>query len=570
MIESDRMIKKGKVEWRIDNAAYQNWIENVERTWRENLADNYKEYNSERNGSIISIVMPVYNTAEQYLREALDSVRDQTYPNWQLCIVDDASTEPYVNEIIQEYSKLDSRITAYFRKTNGGIGLATNDAIALVKGEFIAFLDHDDRLAEHALLAVSDELRKKNIELEILYTDSDNLDVNGKRCNPFFKPEWNYELFLGQNYLNHLTVIRTSLIMQLGGLRCDVEGSQDYDLLLRAIEKIKPDAISHIAKILYHWRVVKSSVSRSNIGKAVKAARQAIGEHLERTRQAAHVSAAKNAVIYNRVLWKLPDPTPSVVIIVFGDRNAQIEESVDYINSKTRYRNYTFKTVSVDSREIGKATQCPSYSSGLHSIVSEIDADVLCFIQAGLRPVSNDWLENLVVQAIRPSVGVVSSRLESFCGLTMAGPIFTGMKDAGGGGVLGCSFKDAAEKSKGYFARLLLDQQVTVVHGAYMVCERAIYNQFGGINSGFSHPIFFGADLSLRLSEEGLCSIWSANATMRVFNKDLQSNFQVIPLPEEADRFEKVWSQKIKCDANYNPNFDCKAADFELLVQFSE
>jgi GT2 family glycosyltransferase len=232
---------------------------------------------------LISVVMPVFNTPERYLRKALASVIGQLYPNWELCVADDASAKPHVAAVLAEYAAKDLRIRIVSRPTNGGISEATNNASDLATGEYIAFLDHDDVLPAHALYMVACEIAR-NPDLDVIYSDEDKISRWGRRYDPHFKSDWNPDLFLGQNMICHLGVYRTSLVREVGGLRPEFDGSQDYDLALRIIGRIEPRRIRHIPYILYHWRAAAGSAARSAGAKphALEAARRAVADHLRR------------------------------------------------------------------------------------------------------------------------------------------------------------------------------------------------------------------------------------------------------------------------------------------------
>jgi glycosyltransferase involved in cell wall biosynthesis len=235
---------------------------------------------------LISVLMPVYNPDPVHLAAALDSVLGQIYPHWELCIADDASTDPAVQRMLADYAGRDRRIRLVTRPVNGHISAASNSALELATGEFTALLDHDDLLPAHALYRVAAELGHHG-ETDLIYSDEDKVDDDGRRHEPHFKSDWNPELFLSQNMISHLGVYRTELMRRAGGFRLGFEGSQDWDLALRVAELGTPARIRHIPHILYHWRVYRTSGSFStdHAAKAAEAGRRAVAEHLERTGQ---------------------------------------------------------------------------------------------------------------------------------------------------------------------------------------------------------------------------------------------------------------------------------------------
>ncbi|MCA1625074.1 MAG: glycosyltransferase [Acidobacteria bacterium] len=254
---------------------------------------------------LISVVMPIYNIEEKWLRLCIESVIKQLYGNWELCIADDHSPSPHVRKVLEEYAAKDKRIKVIFRAENGHISAASNSALELATGEFVALLDHDDELAEHALFYVAEEINRFP-ETEMIYSDEDMIGENGRRYEPKFKPDWSRDLFYSLNLITHLSVYRTEVLQRIGGFRAGLEGSQDYDLALRVIEQIPENHIRHIPKILYHWRAIRGSVAYSSEEKpyAHERAREAIRQHLERSEKKAIV----RQTVYNlhRVQYELP------------------------------------------------------------------------------------------------------------------------------------------------------------------------------------------------------------------------------------------------------------------------
>ena len=260
----------------------------------------------------IAVVMPVYNPRAEDLRGAIESVRSQIYPHWELCIADDASTEPDVAPLLRDYARRDDRIKVTVRSENGHIAAASNSALALATAEFVALLDHDDLLAPHALYMVAVEINRWP-RADLIYSDEDKIDADGRRFDPYFKSDWNPDLVLSQNMISHLGVYRTALVRAAGGFRVGFEGSQDYDLALRIIERTAPERIRHIPFVLYHWRTAPGSTAAGTQNKsyAVDAARRAIQEHLDRSGVAARVTAAPGLPDYSRVIRPLPEPPPA-------------------------------------------------------------------------------------------------------------------------------------------------------------------------------------------------------------------------------------------------------------------
>ena len=294
---------------------------------------------------VFSILVPVYNTPEPYLRAAIDSVRRQLYPHWQLCLADDCSTDERVAAILDEYAAADERISVVRRSENGHISAASNSALEMATGSWVVLLDHDDELAEHALavmaLAIAD-----HPEVSYLYSDEDKLDADGRRFSPFFKPDFDPTMLLGENYPCHLFVVRRECLEEVGGFRVGFEGSQDWDLALRVTEHLDPAAIRHIPHVLYHWRV-----HRGRPPPRVRPSRMPpwpasapCEEHLARTGQTGQVHW-NPATGRNRVRWESHDDGPLVSIIIPTRDGRSLSRCLDSVRRQTTYENYEILVV---------------------------------------------------------------------------------------------------------------------------------------------------------------------------------------------------------------------------------
>ena len=264
---------------------------------------------------LVAVVMPVYNPPETYLQQAIESVLNQTHPHWQLCIADDASPNPAIRSLLQRYASEDPRIQVVFREQNGNISRASNSALALAKGSHFALLDHDDLLHPDALLHVAHAIHA-NPGLGIIFSNEDKCTADNQRFGPYFKPGWDRELLLSQNCVSHLGVFRTDLVRQLGGFRPGYEGSQDYDLALRASRHLSNSQILHIPRVLYHWRAIPGSTALANTEKhyAVTAMRKALQSHLGALELKADIHPAHNGEYLN-VQPKLPAKKPSLTLL---------------------------------------------------------------------------------------------------------------------------------------------------------------------------------------------------------------------------------------------------------------
>ena len=294
--------------------------------------------------------MPVYNPPVHLLRSAVDSVRHQIYPNWELCIADDCSTDSDVRQLMDEYAASDERIKVVMRAENGHISTASNSALSIATGLWVAPVDHDDILADHALALVALSMSEHQ-DVGLFYSDEDKIDEAGQRRDPFFKPDFDPLLLNGQNYISHLSVFRKDLVDQVGGYREGYEGSQDWDLTLRVSENLRPDQVVHIPHVLYHWRLHSNSTAALVSAKpyAIEAGERAVQDHLNRIGGSGRVVRV-GRLGHNRVCWTLPEPAPQVTIVVPTRDGRLLQRCVDSVLDFTTYPNFEVVVVDNSSR----------------------------------------------------------------------------------------------------------------------------------------------------------------------------------------------------------------------------
>lgn len=372
----------------------------------------------------ISIVVPVYNTPEKILRVCVDSVLAQSYSNFELLLADDASPSAQTQKALAECAKRDPRIRTTRLEKNGGIAVATNAAIALATGEWIAFLDHDDALRPHALAAMIGFLNDQP-EADLLYSDEDRMDAAGKRTGPFFKPDWSPDLLRSVNYICHLVFARRTLVDRIGGLREGFDGSQDYDFLLRASEQARK--VGHVPEILYHWRASDLSLS-SDAGKmklASERGAKALREHLERLGEEAEVS--EPVPTNYRVRYPVRGKPLVSIIIPFKDKPELLEQLLGTLIPKTRYQNYELILVSNNSTQPETYALLDTltdprirklrwdhpfnYPEINNWAAKQAKGELLLFLNNDMEVVDPEWLEELISQAQRPEVGSVGPKL---------------------------------------------------------------------------------------------------------------------------------------------------------------
>src|SRR5262245_43081426 len=305
----------------VDPDMYRRWVAAYDTISEEDTAAMRRIAADFAQRPLISILTPVYNTDPELLRAAIESVRRQTYDNWELCLADDGSTLPQVRDVLKHFACSDARIKVVYRAFNGHISAASNSALSLASGTWLVLLDHDDLLPPHALFCVVDAINK-NPRARLIYSDEDKIDLKGLRQSPYFKPDWNPYLFLSHNMISHLAAYRTDLVRRIGGFRVGLEGSQDYDLALRYVEQLEAADIHHIPHVLYHWRALPGSTALSTTEKpyAQVAAARAIEESMHRRKINARVTIDEAGYT---VRYELPQSPPLVSLIIAANHGQQ-------------------------------------------------------------------------------------------------------------------------------------------------------------------------------------------------------------------------------------------------------
>jgi len=561
---------------------YQGWIErndrrtDAERQWIREAAGRMPHK------PVFSVVLPVYNPPPKILKLALESVLKQLYPHWELCIADDASTNPEVIEVLKDYAARDSRIKITYRAKNGHISAASNTALELATGEWIALFDHDDELAEHALYCVAQEIND-HPDARLVYTDEDKISVSGERSDPYFKPDWNPVLLTGQNFFNHLGVYRTDLIRSIRGFREGYEGSQDYDLLWRCVEKVKPEQIRHIPRVLYHWRTLPGSVAEGMKVKsyAPAAARRAMQEHLNREGIRGHVEKCLENMDMHRVVYDLPNPAPSVsVLIPMRDKVHLAQDCVETLKGITKYDNFETVIINNDSQEEvskawlrefaaqprNKVVDVPgkfSYSRINNEAVKQTTSDILLFMNNDIEILHEGWMTEMVSQVVQRNVAAVGARLW-YPNKTMqhAGVI------VGLGGIAGHHFGNSPRGVMEYFARNIVAQNLSAVTAACMAVRRECFTKVGGFDE-VNLPIQYNdVDLCLKLREAGYDIVWTPYADL-LHHESMSRGYNSTPeqmevFEREKAYFKKRWAKWIAHDPAYNPNLTADHGDFGL------
>jgi glycosyltransferase involved in cell wall biosynthesis len=475
----------------------------------------------------ISLLTPTYNTPPGFLREMIESVRRQTYPHWQLCLADGGSTAPGVRELLREYADRDSRIRVRFLDDNRGIVGNTNAALELATGELIGLLDHDDTLAPFALYEMA-AAAEANPDADFFYSDEDKLDPAGRRCEPFFKPDWSPETLLTCNYICHFTVLSRELLQRLGGFRTGFDGSQDHDLVLRATENARQ--VVHVPRVLYHWRQHELSTASRPAAKvyAYLSARRALLEHLKRRGIAARVSL-RGALGQYRLDY-VPPQSPAVSAVVVDRGEAGLCEQ-----TLAALREAALQPVEV----LVTAAQ----PEALNRAAAAAQGNVLLFVEGGLRPLAADWLGLLAVQALQPGIGAVGPKLCCADGTVRAGKLVLGLC-----GLIGSLYRGLPRGYAGYITGQQGTHNCSAVAPACLAVTRAAFRAAGGFDTGYRGPLA-GVDLCLRLLAAGRRNVYLADAEL-VDGRPAGEG-----PPEDEAYFRTRWAERLAAgDPYHNPN----------------
>lgn len=528
---------------------------------------------------VISLVMPTYNANPQWLTETIESVQKQLYPHWELCIADDASTNAAIRPLLERFMREDSRIKVVFREQNGHISAASNSALKLATGEWIALLDHDDLLAEHALYCVADAILS-NPEIRLIYSDEDKIDVLNNRHGHYFKPDWNPDLFYSHNVFSHLGVYHRPLLEKIGGFRQGLEGSQDYDLALRCIEQISNTAIHHIPRVLYHWRVHAESTASGAAAKpyAMLAGERALNEHFARTGVKGKVEFIGNGY---RACYDLPATLPLVSLIIPTRNGLQlIRQCIDSIIKKTTYSNYEIIVVDngsddqdtlayfeslqrVSGIRILRDERPFNYSALNNAAVSQARGEIIGLINNDIEVITPDWLSEMVSHVLRAEVGAVGAKLLYPNNTIQHAGVIMGV-----GGIANHSHKHFEKSCPGYLSRAVLISSFSAVTAACLLVKKSIYEQVNGLNEQDLQVAFNDVDFCLRLREAGYRNIWTPYTVLyhhesatrgQEDNPEKKARFA-----RESEYMQKRWGALLMNDPAYSPNLTRDYEDFSL------
>jgi GT2 family glycosyltransferase len=570
----------GRAEGRSAEATdYQLWIQRFDTWSSDDLARLRRQLRSLHVKPRISVIMPVYNTDPRWLGRAIDSVLAQTYPHWELCISDNASSLAKVRGVLEQYASQDRRIRVIFRTTNGHISVNSNTALTLATGEFIALMDSDDELPPHALFWVAKEIND-HATVDLIYSDEDKIDTSGKRYEPYFKPDWNPALILSQNFFSHLGVYRRALVEQVGGFRESYEGSQDHDLVLRCADSTSFSSIRHIPRVLYHWRSVPGSTA-STQGIDAKpyawhAGVRSIEDHLQRKKIKARVVPAFTH-------WYQVDycneigPQPAVTLVIPSTcRLGLLQPCLEALLSRTTYQNFEV-LLAVNEVAFSSPTQAAylrsleatphvrvlvygdrpfNYSWTNNWAIRQANGAVLCLMNDDVEVITPSWLERFVARLQLQNVGAVGAMLYYPDNTIQHAGVTLGM-----GGIAGHTFINQQRGSDGYFGRAGLEQDLSCVTAACMAIRREAFEQVGGFNEALAIA-YNDVDLCMRLRNAGWRILWTPQVehyhheSASVGRADSPERRQ--EFAREVALMRELWGPMLDADPFYNPNLSLR------------
>jgi glycosyltransferase involved in cell wall biosynthesis len=552
------------------------WVNQLPQ--RQQMIAYEKQLQSKCETPKISILLPVYNIEGKWLLQAIQSVLEQLYQNWELCIVDDASQNEQTLDVLNQFETIDKRIKVQYQKENQGISKTSNRALGMAEGEYITFLDHDDFLSPNALFEVYRVIQAENADF--IYSDEAIVNPLDKIVNIFFKPDFSPDFLLSLNYINHLMVIRKSLLDQCGGFRSGVDGAQDYDVALKTTEKAKK--AYHIHKILYFWRLSTGTFSATNANKQKihDAGRRAIEYALNRRGVEAVVYPAKR--IYNYHVKRAILRKPKVSIIIpFKDKFELLEKCLESVLFNTDYDNYEIigmdnassrpETIEgmrffekLDTRIAFYPYQGHFNYSKINNLgVTHATGEHIVLMNSDIEIINSDWLQALLSHSQRNEVGAVGGKLYYPNDTIQHGGVILGIA-----GFAGHSHRHSLRGNDGSMNRLVNIQNISAVTGALLMVKKSYYNDVGGLDEVNLQIALNDIDFCLKLREKGYinvftpyCEAYHHESMTRGYDttSDQKNKFE-----QERNFFTKKWATHLTADPYYNKNLTLEREDFSL------
>lgn len=531
----------------------------------------------------ISILMPVYNVEEIWLTKCIQSVQNQFYKNWELCLADDASTDQAIKPILEKFRQSDSRIKICYREENGHISRATNSALSIATGEFVALLDNDDELPPNALFEVV-KLLNLNQNLDLIYSDEDKIDLEGNRFEPAFKPDWSPDLLLGTNYISHLGVYRRKIVEEIGGFRVGLEGSQDYDLVLRFTEKTTEKRIAHIPKVLYHWRVLPTSTAADQSTKsyAFEAGLRAVNDALSRRAIDGYATHAAGNGLYD-VHYNLASEDLVSIIIPTKNGYDDLYRCLTSIIEKTVYSNYEiiiadngstdekmsklykdFKDKLTDRFTVLKI-DIPFNFSRINNIAAKKAlGEYLLFLNNDTEVITPDWLSMMVSFAQFDRIGCVGGKLYYPNHTIQHAGVILGL-----GGAAGHGHHTFPQGNFGYYGKLEINVDYLAVTAACMLVKNSDFKAVAGFDEELT-VAFNDVDFCLKIHELGKNNVWLHSVELYHFESQTRgyedNPEKLVRFEKETDLMNARWKKYIENDPYYNPNLSRTSGDFSIRI----
>jgi GT2 family glycosyltransferase len=528
----------------------------------------------------ISIVVPLYKTKPEYLKEMIESVQNQTYANWELCLSDGSGENSPIESLLQRYESEEPRIRVIYNRRQLRISENTNEAIKACTGEFVAFMDHDDVLPAHALYECVKAVNE-HPETEVIYSDEDKTSLFGNRYfDPHFKPDFNIDLLCSVNYISHFFVVKRTLQEKVGMLRPEFDGSQDYDFILRCVEAT--GHICHIPKVLYHWRCHEESTAENPQSKlyAFEAGKRAIQAHYDRIGVQAEVSMGEQLGLYRTHFIRPQDPLVSILIPNM-DHVDDLERCITSIVENSSYRNFECIVIENNSREeatfafyreleerypqvrVERYEGSFNFSDINNFGAAKAKGEYLLLLNNDTKIINADWLEELLGYGMRKDVGIVGARLYYGDDTIQHAGVILGL-----GGMAGHAFVQYPKYNPGYFCRIITAQDLSAVTAACMLVRRQVYEEVGGLSVDLA-VAFNDIDFCLKVRNAGYLVVY--NPYVELYHYESKSR-GLEDTPEKLERFQKEiavleehWPDVFKKpDPYYNPNLTLKRSDYGL------
>ena len=549
---------------------YNKWIKKHEQK---------TEYRELQYQPLISILIPVYNIERKYLSECLDSILNQKYQNFEVCLADDCSTREETKETLKEYEQKDKRIKVVYRTENGHISRTTNSALEIAKGEFIGLMDDDDVLTENCLYEMVAALNE-NKKLDFIYSDEDKLDMKGRRCEPHFKPDYSPDSILGGNYFCHFEIIRASILRKIGGFRHEYVGAQDFDLFLRIIDETTPEKIKHIPKILYHWRKVPGSTADTIESKeyAILAGKKAVEDTMKRRKIDAEVTVPIESTHYV-VEYKYKKEPRVSIIIPTKDLADMLDRCLESIYKKTKYKNY--EVIIVDNGSVEEKTKELfkkyskkdnfkvieynkefNFASINNYAVKEATGEYILFLNNDTTVITDGWIQKMVGYAMQDHIACVGAKL-----LYPNDDIQHGGVVLGVGGIARHAFLNYEGDTYGFYGRMVVPYNYSAVTAACLMVSKKKFNEVNGFTEELK-VAYNDIDLNLKLRKKGYYNVllpqielYHYESKSRGLDTTTKKYKQFL---KEKEYMENHWKNELENDPFYNPNFrkkDCFMLD---------